>query len=210
MPRSAARNRELREASRGRILETAVRLFASRGYAATPVDAIVAAAGISPGLLYHYFPSKLHLLRAVFEASMADVRASFSVADSAPTPSGRLAALLRAAAAIVKDHRDFWTLSYGVRMQRDVIAALGPNVAGWTAEIHRVLKRYLRDAGWPDPGHEALLLFAQIDGLCQHYVLDPERYPIEPLIGRLIDRYGSPPRVRARRRTRRSAPRRQL
>jgi AcrR family transcriptional regulator len=211
MPRSAALNRELREASRGRILEVAVRLFAERGYAATPVDAIVAGAGISPGLLYHYFPSKLDLLRAVFDASMEDVRASFAAADAAPTPSGRLAALVGAAVAIVKDHRDFWTLSYGVRMQRDVIAALGPRVAGWTAEIHRVLERYLRDAGWPDAGREALLLFAQIDGLCQHYVLDPEHYPIDVLIGRLIDRCSSPPRVRRpRRRARRSASRRHV
>lgn len=211
MPRSAALNRELREASRGRILETAVRLFAERGYASTPVDAIVVAAGISPGLLYHYFPSKLDLLRAVFEASMGDVRASFSAADSAPTPSGRLAALLRAAAGIVKDHRDFWTLSYGVRMQRDVIAALGPSIAGWTAEIHGVLERYLRDAGWPDAGREALLLFAQVDGLCQHYVLDPEGYPMEALIVRLIDRYRSPPAARRKRRgARRSASRRHV
>jgi AcrR family transcriptional regulator len=210
MPRSAALNRELREASRARILDAAVRLFAERGYASTPVDAIVDGAGISPGLLYHYFPSKLDLLRAVFETSIADVRASFAAADAAPTPSRRLAALIGAAAAIVKEHRDFWTLSYGVRMQRDVIAALGPSVAGWTAEIHRVLERYLRDAGWPDAGREALLLFAQIDGLCQHYVLDPERYPLQGLVGRLADRYASPPRTRPRRRARRSASRKQV
>jgi AcrR family transcriptional regulator len=211
MPRSAALNRELREASRGRILETALRLFAERGYAATPVDAIVAAAGISPGLLYHYFPSKLDLLRAVFDRSMADVRASFAAADAAPTPSRRLSALLGAVATIVKDHRDFWALSYGVRMQREVLTALGPSVGAWTAEIHRVLERYVRDAGWPDPGGEALLLFAQIDGLCQHYVLDPERYPIDALIARLSDRYGSRPPARwPRRASRRSTSKRQV
>src|SRR6186997_3498117 len=76
VPRSAAANQELREASRARILDAALTLFAGRGYASTPVDAIVAAAGISPGLLYHYFPSKLDLLRAIFETSMTDVKAS--------------------------------------------------------------------------------------------------------------------------------------
>ena len=211
MPRSAALNRELRAASRGRIIETALRLFAVRGYAATPVDAIVSAAGISPGLLYHYFPSKLDLLRAVFAASMTDVRASFAAADAAATPSVRLAALLRGAAAIVREHRDFWTLSYGLRMQREAMAALGPSLAEWTAEIHRTLERYLRQAGWPDARREALLLFAQIDGLCQHYVLDPERYPIDALVARLVDRYASPPSPsrRPRRAARRSDSRRQ-
>lgn len=187
MPRSAAANQELREASRARILDAALTLFAERGYASTPVDAIVAAAGISPGLLYHYFPGKLDLLRAIFEASMTDVKASFAAADAAP--GDRLAALLRAAAAIVRQRRRFWALSYGVRMQREVLAALGPDVFAWTAEIHQVLERYLREAGWPNPAHEALLLFAQIDGLHQHYVLDPDRYPVDALTERLVERY---------------------
>ena len=49
--------------------------------------------------------------------------------------------------------------------------------------------RYLRDIAWPDPAIEAQLLFAQIDGMCQHYVLDPAHYPLERLIERLIARY---------------------
>lgn len=199
MPRSALANRELREASRRRILDTALRLFAERGYASTPVDAIVQAAGISPGLLYHYFPSKLDLLRAVFAASMADVQASFAAAD-AERPPNRLPALLRAATAIVKQRRDFWALSYGVRMQREVLAALGSHVFAWTAEIHRVLERYLTDAGVPQPALEARLLFAQIDGVHQHYVLDPDQYPIDALTERLVERYRQPlPRPRRRR-----------
>jgi len=204
VPRSAAANQELREASRARILDAALTLFAGRGYASTPVDAIVAAAGISPGLLYHYFPSKLDLLRAIFETSMTDVKASFAAADAAPAPADRLAALLRAAASIVKQRRRFWALSYGVRMQREVLAALGPDVFAWTAEIHRVLERYLGEAGWPNPAHEALLLFAQIDGLHQHYVLDPDRYPVDALTERLVERYRTPPTAarQTRKRTR--------
>ena len=205
MPRSAAANQELREASRARILDAALSLFAERGYASTPVDAIVAAAGISPGLLYHYFPGKLDLLRAIFETSMIDVKASFAAADAAPASGERLPALLRAATSIVKQRRRFWALSYGVRMQREVLAALGPDVFAWTAEIHHVLERYLREAGWPDPAHEALLLFALIDGLHQHYVLDPDRYPVDVLTERLVGRYRVPPAPRqARKRKRRT------
>jgi AcrR family transcriptional regulator len=63
VPRSAAANHELREASRARILDAALTLFAERGYASTPVDAIVAAAG-SPRAALPLLPSKLDLLRA--------------------------------------------------------------------------------------------------------------------------------------------------
>jgi AcrR family transcriptional regulator len=189
MPRTAAANQDLRDASRRRILDAALREFAARGYASTPVDAIVRAAGISPGLLYHYFPSKLDVLRAVFEESMADVQASFAAADDTANPRDRLAALLRAASAIVKERRDFWALSYGVRMQREVLDALGPNVHAWTSQILGVLEGYLRDAGWPQPALEARLLFAEIDGMHQHYVLVPLAYPLDELTERLVDRY---------------------
>lgn len=192
-PRSAAVNRQRREATRNRITSAALKLFATRGYASTPVDAIVRAAKCSPGLFYHYFPSKQALLQTLFEESMADVRASFMAADAEPDPYHRLAALLRAASDIVKRHREFWALSYGVRMQREVLAGLGPKLAAWTRDILHTLTRYLWDAGWPDPDLEAALLFAQIDGIHQHYVLDPRHYPLDAVTAALIARYQKVP-----------------
>jgi hypothetical protein len=56
-----------------------------------------------------------------------------------------------------------------------------------------VLERYLKRAGWPRPALEASLLFAQIDGLHQHYVLDPDHYPLDALIDTLAARYSAPP-----------------
>lgn len=196
-PRRAETNEALREAARRRILDHALALFAARGYAATPVDAIVKAAGVSPGLLYHYFPSKQAVLVALFEESLRDVRASFAAADEEPDPRRRLAALLREATRVMKAHRDFWTLSYGVRMQPEVVSGLGDSLRTWAAEIRGVLEAFLRGAGWPDPETEAALLFAQIDGMHQHYVLDPDRYPIDALTEILAARYSRrPPRTR--------------
>ena len=203
-PRSAATNRTMRDAARARLMEHALRLFGAQGYGATSVGAIARAAGVSHGLLYHYFSGKTDLLRAIFEESLQDVRASWGRADAEPDPRKRLPVLLRAVADIIRERRLFWALSYGVRMQREVLDALGPDVVRWSGEIAGTLERYLREAGWPDPRHEAALLFAQIDGLAQHYVLDPERYPLEALTERLAHRYARPPASRAPRKGGRS------
>ena len=189
MPRTAVQNQEVRAATRAKLLNAALELFAMRGYAATSVDAIASAAGVSAGLLYHHFDSKAALLNAIFEQSLADVQATFAAADREMRPVDRLPALLRSGAAIVPRHRNFWTVWYGLRMQRDVLTSLGPSVAQFTAAIVRTLERYLTDINWPDAEIEARLLFAQIDGLFQHYVLDPEKFPLDDVIGRLIDRY---------------------
>jgi AcrR family transcriptional regulator len=202
-PRSAAANQSLRDATRARLITHALRVFGERGYASTPVSAIAASAGVSQGLLYHYFPGKTELLLAIFEDNMRDVRESWARADAEPNPRLRVTVLLRAIGVVIRERRDFWALSYGVRMQREVLASLQPLLAPWIHEIYTKIERYLRDAGWPDAKLEAVLLFAQIDGLSQHYVLDPARYPLGAVIARLIQRYQHPParpRLRNRRR----------
>jgi AcrR family transcriptional regulator len=198
-PRTADQNQEVRAATRAKLLNSALELFASRGYAASSVDAIAEGAGVSAGLLYHHFASKAAVLNAIFEQSLADVQATFAAADREANPIDRLPALLRSAVAIVPRHRHFWAVWYGLRMQREVLKTLGPSVGEFANAIVRTLEHYLADIEWPDAAIEARLLFAQIDGVCQHYVLDPGRYPLEQVIERLVARYaeGTPRAHRA-------------
>lgn len=59
--------------ARKRILETAVDLFADKGYSGTSVREIVARAGVSKPVLYYYFQSKEGLFFAILEWA-ADVQ----------------------------------------------------------------------------------------------------------------------------------------
>jgi len=54
-PRRRARRKEARP---GEIIEAALRLFADRGYAATKLEDVAAAAGIGKGTIYLYFPPR--------------------------------------------------------------------------------------------------------------------------------------------------------
>ncbi|MBN1316045.1 MAG: TetR/AcrR family transcriptional regulator [Anaerolineales bacterium] len=49
------------------ILETAIQLFAKNGFDGTSTKEIAHQAGISEGLIFHYFPTKADLLTAVLE-----------------------------------------------------------------------------------------------------------------------------------------------
>jgi TetR/AcrR family transcriptional regulator, cholesterol catabolism regulator len=55
------------EESRLRILDTALLVFAEKGFTRTTIKDIADAAGISSGLMYHYFPGKKELLSATIE-----------------------------------------------------------------------------------------------------------------------------------------------
>lgn len=52
---------------RAELLETAMRLFAERGYDNVSVRAVARAAGVAPGLAYHYFDSKERMFAAAIE-----------------------------------------------------------------------------------------------------------------------------------------------
>ncbi|HEX5748856.1 MAG TPA: TetR/AcrR family transcriptional regulator [Archangium sp.] len=69
-PRPAARMEQLREERRRDVLDAARRVFARKGFAAAKISDIASAAGISHGLVHHYFPSKEALFVAVIEESI--------------------------------------------------------------------------------------------------------------------------------------------
>jgi TetR/AcrR family transcriptional regulator, transcriptional repressor of aconitase len=56
-----------RDARRRQILDAARTVFAEKGFAQSSTGDIVARSGLSAGALYHYFPSKDHLIQAVCE-----------------------------------------------------------------------------------------------------------------------------------------------
>lgn len=61
------------EETRQLLVSVARRLFAERGYAATSIEDIIREAGVARGALYHHFPSKASLFRAVYDAVQADM-----------------------------------------------------------------------------------------------------------------------------------------
>ena len=54
-------------ATRGQLIEVATGLFADHGYEGTSIEAVLTAAGVSRGALYHHFAGKEALFRAVLE-----------------------------------------------------------------------------------------------------------------------------------------------
>src|SRR5688572_23264528 len=62
-----ARTPKVVEDRREQLLEAALRVFARNGYARSTNKDVAQEAGITPGLIYHYFPSKEALLKAVIE-----------------------------------------------------------------------------------------------------------------------------------------------
>ena len=101
------------EQRRGQLLELGRRLFSTRPYEEISVDEIAAAAGISKGLLYHYFPGKRDLYLACVREAMRRMQ-RVSAPDPTLPPAQRLEASLDGFIEHMQDHTDsFLTLLRG-------------------------------------------------------------------------------------------------
>lgn len=80
------------EATRARIYETALTLFAERGYEATTMRLVAEAAGTSLGLAYRYFKRKDEIVLELYRKTTAEFEARIDA-----LPAGTVAERLRAA-----------------------------------------------------------------------------------------------------------------
>lgn len=189
MPKSAEQLERVREESRERILKTALALFAKHGFERTSIRMIAQEAGISQGLMYNYYAGKDELLRAIYARSMGEVRAAFEQRSlEAPAPD-RIEGLIRGSLAATGRHLEFWRLTYGLRMQPGVLQGGAEEIRAWSEWLRREIEVVLESSRVPNAAAETAVLFALIDGVAQHYVMAPRRYPLKEVTDAIVSRY---------------------
>jgi AcrR family transcriptional regulator len=124
---------------RALIVEAAGRLFGERGYDATRLDEIAAAAGVTKPILYRHFDSKRDLYLALLERHRADLSSFIPAMPVEGTPAERLRALLDLWLDYVEAHAYSWKLLF-----RDTGG--GPEVAARRREVHAEARAVLVDA----------------------------------------------------------------
>lgn len=90
------------------LLDEAARLFGARGYDSTSMRDIATAVGMLPGSLYYHFPSKEHLLVAVYTIGMDQMLEAVQTAIAPVTdPWDRLEAAATAHLETLLDKRGY-------------------------------------------------------------------------------------------------------
>jgi AcrR family transcriptional regulator len=146
---TAKRHRLSLDERRAQLVELGVEIFRDRPYAEVAIDDIAAAAGVSKGLLYHYFPSKREFYVAVLRHAADQMRA-LTAPDPDLPPGRRLLAGLDRYLDYVEQH------AAGYASVLRAGAGAGPEVAAVIDEVReamvaRVLAEVPVDAQAPPP-----------------------------------------------------------
>ena len=184
MPADQRLTREEKKAqTRERLIEAAAKVFAEKGFAATSLDEVADAAGLTKGAVYSNFENKEDLVRAVLEAHQNRQSGIRDIATAAGTLEEQQAIAGRLFSKSVSEERDAFLLlldftTYALRnpaLHEDFLAR---NRAG---------RKVIADMLAENPGggelfktdvDRAALIFQAIgNGIALEKLVDPEGVP---------------------------------
>ena len=180
MPRTEAANQRIREEQRAKILNSARKVFARKGVAATMAD-VAAAAGVSQGLAYRYFASKEALFHELVEQSVQTGIAGIQRIPKMPgTPWERLVFLVSMAWEGRREHPEIYQLMYQVLGDEETSDSIRELIGRQGQAYLDVLRQLIVEgqaagevvAG--DPDQLVIVVLACFDGLSRLALREPE------------------------------------
>ncbi len=165
------------------ILESALKLFASKGFDAVPTSLIAKDAGVSEGLIFRHFQNKLGLLQAIMQMGTEKAEVFLSEISVIIDPAKRIQAIMELPFSIKESEYAFWRLVYSLKWQNEY----------YNDEMAKPLKGLIMDAlkelKYTDVESEADLIMAYMDGFSATILLKGDVVDKEKLLHVLRKKY---------------------
>jgi AcrR family transcriptional regulator len=147
----ARRHTEHGRERKQQLLDAAAELFADRGYGATRIADICAAAGVAKGLFYWYFPTKGALFAELVRTMRLRLRrAQGAVLDPGTDAVTRLADGAAASVRFMADHAAYFALLDVERTDPDVAEVLAEGAGVYLDDVRRIVEEGQRSGAIAD------------------------------------------------------------
>ena len=180
LPRTEQVNRQIREETTEKILAAAREVFARKGKAAKMAD-VASEAGVSPGLAYHYFPSKEAIFLTLVRQLVRPADELLAIVQQIPgPPRDRLKRMLAGMLERRRKDPEFYQFFYQA-MASDILPAdLREQIKEQALSIREIMRGLVVEGqatgeiANDDPDKLVSALLACLDGLSRVAQLSPE------------------------------------
>jgi AcrR family transcriptional regulator len=184
-PRTKKQYIEIREERKAQIKNVALELISEEGFQNTSISKIAKRAGISKGLMYNYYESKEEMIHEILYDGMDKLIAIFDPNKDGVLTDEEAKYFIDEVFYILKSSIKYWRLYITVMLQPGVMQLISEKFHEMVSPFMNTLISYFTAKGSPQPVTDARIVLALFDGICFHYILDPEHFPMEEIKQRL-------------------------
>ncbi|MAE08980.1 MAG: TetR family transcriptional regulator [Bacteroidetes bacterium] len=189
MPRTEEQFEEIRESKKKQIMDSALELFANKGFASTSINMIAIHAGISKGLIYNYFESKEELITTIIHNGFDEFLDIFDSNKDGVLTEEEFVFFINETFEILKNNLQFWRLYFFVVAQPDVLKLVEKKLMDIIMPLITTMSKYFEAKGFENPMAYARFFGAVLDGVTMNYMMDSETFPLEDIKKIIINKF---------------------
>ncbi len=176
-----------RETSINKITDSALVLFAEKGFYSTTINDIALKAGISKGLMYNYFKSKEELLDAII-LPMLEVNLNLKkMLKAEADPKEILIGIIKNLESVMKQRPEYWKLQTTLALQPGIFEKYNEKLKDTYEETIKEFRYLFVKAGSKDPELDTAVFLAAFKGLQLFFLYTPGLFSLEKTAAHLLD-----------------------
>jgi AcrR family transcriptional regulator len=146
------------------ILDTALELFAEKGFHQTSISDITRKAGISKGLLYNYFESKDEVLKSIIQTGYDAAYNNLDLNGDHNLVKEEFIHFLQITFRSVRENPKFWKLYSALVMQPEILDLVKIEYSQKAQDIQKLFLNFIKKSGSISPENDLIAISSLIKG----------------------------------------------
>jgi AcrR family transcriptional regulator len=176
-PRTSQQFETIRQEKTKLILDTALELFAEKGYHQTSISDITRKAGISKGLIYNYFESKDEVLRSIIQTGYDAAYDNLDLNGDHSLAKEEFVHFLRITFQSVRENPRFWKLYSALVLQPEILDRIMTEYGGKAQDIQKLFLDFIKVSGSIAPENDLIAISSLIKGAHLILITAPDYFP---------------------------------
>jgi AcrR family transcriptional regulator len=169
-----------------KLFAAAINLFESQGYFATSIEQITIEAGVSKGLVYHYFKSKEELLESLITETTGTMKSVATTLDSDTSIDKSLSQFIDTFFDYLEGEKRFLKLQLTLMLMPELKMVVHGPMKQRADLLLQMLINWFQTAEVIEPENKGRLFLAMLDGIALHYLSTYDDYPLSSMKPQLI------------------------
>ena len=186
-PRSAEQYDTIRKQKKELIMETALELFAEKGFHATSISQIAKKAGISKGLTYNYFESKKEILEELIDHGFSTIYNSFDLNKDGILTEEEFKHFIKNNFSLVRENLQHWKLFFSLMLQPMVADTFAKDYEEKGAPYFKMMYDFILSKGSKDPQGDLMAISSMLEGAFLYCVAAPDIFPMDIMEEKIIN-----------------------